>query len=175
MKIICLTQIRALCLGWRWSSAQAPSSSVTALLWITLSPLGHDERTRGINPFRACESPSRKVLERVRTFYSLINRSLRNRLQGKLRIKNFWKLEELNYHSKEISRRKRDSKREIFCHISSTHLSIWSEFSQINLVVISSYYPHPDVELWCTESVLELRVPAKELWVHIKRKWRMVL
>lgn len=26
---------------------------------------------------------------------------------------------------------------------------------------MSSYYPHPDVELLRTESVLELRVPAK--------------
>lgn len=61
---------------------------------------------------RACESPPRRVLERVRTFYSLINRSLKNRLQGKdkLRIKNFWKLEELNYYPKEVPRRKRDRK-----------------------------------------------------------------
>lgn len=80
-----------LCWHWRWSSEKALETLVKPLLWITLNQLGHDERMQGVNPIRACESPSRKVLEGVRTFYSLINSSLRSRLQrkDKLRIKTF--------------------------------------------------------------------------------------
>lgn len=51
----------------------------------------------------------------------MINRSLRSRLQGKdmVRIKNFWTLEELNYHPKKVPKRKREAERETF----SSHLN----------------------------------------------------
>lgn len=119
---------------WRQNSAKVPSTLVTSLLRITLSQLRHDERIQGLNPLRACKSPSRKVPERVRTFYCLINRSLRNRLQGKdeLRIKNFQKLEELNNYLKKVPTRKRRQKEKvIFLHLSVSNLSSRSEFSQI--------------------------------------------
>ena len=167
VKIICLTQIclLTLCRHWRWSYAQAPSTSVTALLWITLNQLGHDERTQGVNTLRACESPSRKVLERVRTFYSLINRSLRNRLQGKdkSRIKNFWKLEELNYYPKEVPRRKRERQkreRDFFIRSQPASFLFGQNSAKLNLTIISPYYSSPDAALWHTKSFLEIQVPA---------------
>lgn len=140
-----------LCWYWRWNSAKAPSTLVTPLR-ITLSQLRQDERMQGLNPLRACKSPSRKVPERVKAFYSLINRSLRSRLQGKdkLRIKNFQKLEELNNYPKESSHEKKEMERKRDFSSSLNHSS-GSEFSPIlddNQPLLSKmqqlFHPHTE-------------------------------
>lgn len=129
-----------------------------------LSQLGHDERMQGINPLRAHESPSRKALERGRMFYSLINRNLRSRLQCKykLRIKNFWKLEELNYNPKKVPRRKREIQKETF----SSHLNQQPTFvlgqstAKIDLMIIGLNYLSAIAELRHEQSFLEIQVPT---------------
>lgn len=84
----------------------------------------------------------------------MIHRSLRNQLQGKdqLRIKNFWQLEELNYFPKEVPRRKRERP---FQQISTSNLSIWSEFSPSPLDGCQ-----PLLGLVQTQVLLEIGVPA---------------
>lgn len=139
-----------LCWHWRWSWAKPPNTSVTPLLWITSNQLGLDERTQGINPLRACESPSRKALERVRTFYSLINRSLRIgcRIKTSWGLKTFGNLKNwITLLRKFPGEKERERKEDFFIRSQAATFLLGQNSAEIDLMVISPCYLSLDAEL----------------------------
>lgn len=141
---------------WTVAPASAPCTSATPLLRIAWYQLGHDESMQAVNPLRACESASRKVLGRVRTFCSLISRCLRNQLQGKdkLRInKTFGNTKNWIIILRQFPGEK---DRGPLLQISTSDLSSWSEFSPSRFQRSSALRGLVLMQNWDIEYFLEI-------------------